>query len=56
MARQVGQAQRGQPALARAEHLSWAAQPQVLLGDAKAVVGRAQHLETRARAAVSGSS
>ena len=57
MAGQVRQAQRGRPALARAEHLSRATQPQVLLADAKAVLGGAQHFEPRARpAAVSGSS
>ena len=49
MAREVRQAQGGEAALADAEHLAGAAQPQVLLGDAKAVVGRAQDLETRAR-------
>ena len=46
---QVGEAQRRQPALAGAEHLAGAAQPQVLLGDPEAVLGRAQHLEPGAR-------
>ncbi len=49
MAREVREAQGGEAALSDAEHLAGAAQPQVLLGDAKAVVGRAQDLETRAR-------
>ena len=42
MGREVGQAQVGQAALPRAQHLAGAAQPQVLLGDAEAVLGLAQ--------------
>ena len=49
MVREIGQAQRRQAALARAQHLARTAQPEILLGDAKAVVGRTHDLETRAR-------
>ncbi len=38
-----------QAGLAGAEHLAFAAQPQILLGDAEAVLGLAHHLEPRLR-------
>ena len=40
--REIGKTQHRQPALARAEHLAGAAQPQILLGNAEAVLGLAQ--------------
>ena len=40
---------RGEAGLAGAEHLALAAQAQILLGDAEAVLGLAHHLEARLR-------
>ena len=40
-------AEAGHAALARAEHVAFAAQPQILLGDAEAVLGLAQDREPR---------
>ena len=44
--RKIGEAQAGQPALPRPQHLAGAAQPQILLGDAEPVLGLALNLET----------
>lgn len=41
MHREIGEAEHRHAALAGAEHLAGATQPQVLLGDAKAVLARA---------------
>ncbi len=48
MNRQVRQAEPGQAALPGSQELAGAAQAQILLGDAKAVVGLAQDAQTRA--------
>ena len=44
---EAGEAEAGQAGLAGAEHLALAAQAQILLGDAEAVLGLAHHLEAR---------
>src|SRR5215469_4925974 len=45
MLRQIGKAQRREPALSRAEHLTGASQSQILFGDAETVLGLAQDCE-----------
>jgi hypothetical protein len=47
---EVGKAQGRQPTLPGAEHLAGAAQPQILLGDAEAVLGVSRRIDSRCRA------
>src|SRR5439155_18178738 len=47
--REISEAQYRQPALPCAEHLAGAAQPQILLGNAEAILGLAQDRETLPR-------
>ena len=44
-----GETKAGRAGLPRAEHIALAAQPQILLGDAEAVLGLAQDLDPRPR-------
>ncbi len=52
---EIGDPKLGYPALARAEQFAAAAEPEILLGDTKAVVGLAQHPDSRSRRVAEGS-
>jgi hypothetical protein len=56
VSRQVGEAEVGLAALLGAEQVASTAEPQVFLGDPKAIIGLPQDFEPRARGLVSGGS